>query len=43
MAALLRNVEFEVVQGTDLSRSGMTDTLRKFAGEAENADVAVFF
>ena len=43
IAALLRNVGFDVVQGTDLTRTGMTDTLRKFAGEAENADVAVFF
>ncbi len=43
MAALLRNVGFDVVQGTDLNRNAMTDTLRKFAGEAENADVALFF
>jgi uncharacterized caspase-like protein len=43
IAALLRNVGFDVVQGTDLNRTGMTDTLRKFASEAENADVAVFF
>ena len=43
MAALLRNVGFDVVQGTNLTHTGMTDTLRKFAAEAENADVAVFF
>ena len=43
IAALLRNLGFEVVQGTDLTHAGMTDTLRKFAAEAENADVAMFF
>ena len=43
IAALLRNVGFEVVQGTDLTHAGMTETLRKFAGEAEGADVAVLF
>ena len=43
IAALLRNLGFEVVQGTDLTHTAMTDTLRKFASEAENADVAMFF
>ena len=43
IAALLRNVGFEVVQGTDLTHAGMTETLRKFAGEAEGADVAMLF
>lgn len=43
MAALLRNLGFEVVTGTDLTQVGMTDNLRRFASEADNADVALFY
>ena len=43
MAALLRNLGFDVTTGTDLTQSGMTDSLRKFAASADNADVALFF
>ena len=43
MAALLRNLGFDVVTGVDLTQSGMTDRLRKFAAEADGADVALFF
>src|SRR3954463_5360075 len=43
MAALLRNLGFDVTTGTDLTQSGMTESLRKFAASADNADVALFF
>jgi uncharacterized caspase-like protein len=43
MASLLRNLGFDVVTGTDLTQAQMTDSLRKFASEADNADVALFF
>jgi uncharacterized caspase-like protein len=43
IAALLRNLGFDVLTGTDLTQAGMTDQLRKFASEAENADVALFY
>jgi len=43
MAGLLRNLGFDVVTGTDLTQAAMTDQLRKFASEADNADVALFF
>jgi uncharacterized caspase-like protein len=43
MASLLRNLGFEVVTGTDLTQAAMTDSLRKFAAAADNADVALFY
>ena len=43
MAGLLRNLGFDVVTGTDLTQAAMTDSLRKFASDADNADVALFF
>ena len=43
MSSLLRNLGFEVVMGTDLTKDAMTDSLRKFASEADNADVALFY
>jgi uncharacterized caspase-like protein len=43
IAAVLRNVGFEVVEGTNLSRDKMTDKLLEFGKKAEGADVAVFF
>ena len=43
MASLLRNLGFEVVTGTDLNQAAMTDSLRKFAAAADNADVALFY
>jgi uncharacterized caspase-like protein len=43
IAALLRNLGFDVVTGSNLTQSGMTDRLRKFAAEADGADVALFF
>src|ERR1035437_8951864 len=43
MAAVLRNVGFEVVEGTNLTRDKMTEKLLDFGKRAEGADVAVFF
>jgi uncharacterized caspase-like protein len=43
LAALLRNLGFDVVSGEDLDRNAMTAELRKFADKANNADVAMFF
>jgi uncharacterized caspase-like protein len=43
MSALLRNVGFDVVEGTDLGRDAMTGLLRDFAAKTEGADVALFF
>ena len=43
MAATLRNVGFEVVEGTDLTRDKMTEKLLDFGKRAQGADIAVFF
>src|SRR5215472_2796428 len=43
MAALLRNVGFDVVEGVDLDRSGMTARLSEFAVKTQGADVALLF
>jgi hypothetical protein len=43
MAELLRGMNFDVVEGTDLGHSAMTDSLREFANKAAGADVALFF
>src|SRR5437660_2624370 len=43
MAKVLRNVGFEVVEGTNLTRDKMTEKLLDFGKKAEGADVAVFF
>jgi hypothetical protein len=43
MAAVLRNVGFEVVEGTNLTRDTMTEKLLDFGKKAQGADVAVFF
>src|SRR6476661_9252686 len=43
MASALRNVGFEVVEGTNLTRDKMTERLLDFGKKAQNADVAVFF
>src|SRR3981189_2635523 len=42
-AAGLRNVGFEVVEGTNLTRDKMTERLLEFGKKAQGADVAVFF
>src|SRR5882757_7671670 len=43
MAQTLRNVGFDVVEGTNLSRDKMTEKLLDFGRKAEGADVAVFY
>src|SRR5664280_748975 len=43
MAAVLRNVGFEVVEGTNLTRDKMTERLLEVGKKAQGADVAVFF
>jgi uncharacterized caspase-like protein len=43
MAQVLRNVGFEVVEGTNLTRDKMADKLLEFGRRAQGADVAVFF
>jgi uncharacterized caspase-like protein len=43
MAAVLRNVGFEVVEGTNLTRDKMTERLLEFGKKAQGADVALFF
>jgi len=43
IAGLLRNVGFEVVEGTNLTRDKMTEKLLEFGKKAEGADVALFF
>jgi hypothetical protein len=43
MAATLRNVGFDVIEGTNLTRDIMTDKLLEFGRKAQGADVAVFY
>ena len=43
MAALLRNVGFDVTEGVDLDRDGMAARLSEFAVKTQGADVALFF
>src|SRR5712672_765810 len=43
MAAALRNVGFDVVEGSNLTRDKMTEKLLDFGKKAEGADVALFF
>ena len=43
MASALRNVGFDVVEGTNLTRDKMTERLLDFGKKAQGADVAVFF
>src|ERR1700760_147980 len=43
MAAVLRNVGFEVVEGTNLTRDKMTEKLLDFGKKAQGADIAVFY
>src|SRR6201746_1280920 len=43
MAKVLRNVGFDVVEGTNLTRDKMTERLLEFGKKAQGADVALFF
>src|SRR6476659_2932412 len=42
MASALRNVGFEVVEGTNLTRDKMTEKLLEFGKKAQGSDIAVF-
>jgi hypothetical protein len=43
MAATLRNVGFEVIEGSNLTRDTMTAKLLDFGKKAQGADIAVFY
>jgi tetratricopeptide (TPR) repeat protein len=43
IAAALRRLGFEVVEGKDLDRRGMEDAIRQFGRKLERADLALFF
>ncbi len=43
MAATLRNVGFEVIEGANLTRDQMTEKLLDFGRKAQGADIAVFY
>jgi hypothetical protein len=43
MGAMLRNVGFDVVQGVNLTRAGMTEKLLDFGERAQGADIALFY
>src|SRR4030088_328390 len=43
MAKLLRNVGFDVVEGSKLTRDKMTEKLLEFGKKAEGADIALFY
>lgn len=43
MASALRNVGFDVVEGSNLTRDKMTERLLDFGKKAQGADVALFF
>jgi len=43
MAVTLRNVGFDVVEGTNLNREQMTEKLLDFGRRSQGADVAVFY
>jgi hypothetical protein len=43
IAATLRNVGFDVIEGTNLSRDTMTAKLLEFGRKAQGADIAVFY
>jgi len=43
MAATLRNVGFEVIEGSNLSRDQMTEKLLDFGRKAQGADISLFY
>jgi TPR repeat protein len=43
IAAVLRRLGFEVVEGIDLDKPGMERSIRKFSASLDGADVALFF
>jgi formylglycine-generating enzyme required for sulfatase activity len=43
VAAALKNIDFEVIRGTDLDQAGMQDAVIRFARAAASADVGIFY
>ncbi|MHC2279905.1 putative caspase-like protein [Bradyrhizobium diazoefficiens] len=43
MAATLRNVGFDVIEGSNLSRDQMTEKLLDFGRKAQGSDIALFY
>lgn len=43
MAALLKTIGFEVIEGTNLTRTQMIERLAEFGKKADGADLAVFY
>jgi hypothetical protein len=43
MAGTLRNVGFDVIEGSNLTRDKMTEKLLEFGKKAQGADIAVFY
>ena len=43
IASMLRRLKFDLVEGTNLDRRGMSDAIRQFGRKLEGADIAVFF
>src|SRR5258705_11407473 len=43
MASTLRNVGFEVIEGSNLTRDQLTEKLLDFGRKAQGSDVAVFY
>src|SRR6201988_5527252 len=43
MASTLRNVGFEVIEGSNLTRDQMTEKLLDFGRKAQGSEVAVFY
>src|SRR6202048_3467121 len=42
-AAVLRKLDFDVVEGKNLDRRGFDDSIRDFGRKLEHADLAIFF
>jgi hypothetical protein len=43
IAAVLRKLDFDVVEGKNLDRRGFDDSIREFGRKLEHADLAIFF
>ena len=43
VAAALKRIDFDVIQGTDLDRARMQDAIVRFARAAQSADVGLFY
>jgi formylglycine-generating enzyme required for sulfatase activity len=43
VAAALKNIDFDVIRGTDLDQAGMQDAVVRFARAAQSADVGFFY